>query len=151
MRVAPFASLDPASYREIVRRALAEDVRWGDVTTEAVVPAELTATGVIVVSTSCVLAGLDVAMECFRQLDPQVELEAARREGERCESGTELARLRGGAAALLTAERTALNFLQRLCGISSMPARDGSPCSTPGRPCRPCAPWKSMPCGWRAE
>lgn len=62
MRVAPFASLDPASYREIVRRALAEDVRWGDVTTEAVVPAELTATGVIVVSTSCVLAGLDVAV-----------------------------------------------------------------------------------------
>ncbi|MCH2251845.1 MAG: carboxylating nicotinate-nucleotide diphosphorylase [Vicinamibacterales bacterium] len=120
MRVAPFASLDPASYREIVRRALAEDVRWGDVTTEAVVPAELTATGVIVVSTSCVLAGLDVAMECFRQLDPHVELEAARREGERCESGTELARLRGGAAALLTAERTALNFLQRLCGIATV-------------------------------
>ncbi len=70
MRVAPFASLDPASYREIVRRALAEDVRWGDVTTEAVVPAELKATGVIVVRTPCVLAGLDVATECFRQLDP---------------------------------------------------------------------------------
>ncbi len=62
MRVAPFASLDPASYREIVRRALAEDVRWGDVTTQAVVPADLKATGVIVVKTPCVLAGLDVAM-----------------------------------------------------------------------------------------
>ena len=120
MRVAPFASLDPASYREIVRRALAEDVRWGDVTTEGVVPAELTATGVIVVHTACVLAGLDVAMECFRQLDPHVSVDAARREGERCESGTELARLRGGAAALLTAERTALNFLQRLCGIATV-------------------------------
>ncbi len=120
MRVAPFASLDPASYREIVRRALAEDVRWGDVTTEAVVSGELTAIGVIVVKTSCVLAGLNVAMECFRQLDPHVKVEGARREGERCESGTELARLRGGAAALLTAERTALNFLQRLCGIATV-------------------------------
>ena len=120
MRVAPFASLDPASYREIVRRALAEDVRWGDVTTEAVVSGELTAIGVIVVRTSCVLAGLDVAMECFRQLDPHVRGEGARRGGERCESGTELARLRGGAAALLTAERTALNFLKRLCGIATL-------------------------------
>ena len=95
MRVAPFAVLDPASYREIVRRALAEDVRWGDVTTEAVVPAELTATGAIVLRTPCVLAGLDVALECFRQLDPHLEVDAARREGERCESGTELARVRG--------------------------------------------------------
>ena len=120
MRVAPFASLDPASYREIVRRALAEDVRWGDLTTEAVVPADLKATGVIVVRTPCVLAGLDVAMECFRQLDPRVEVDRARREGERCESGTQLARLRGGAAALLTAERTALNFLQRLCGVATL-------------------------------
>jgi len=61
MRVAPFASLDPASYREIVRRALAEDVRWGDVTTDAVVEAEHIATRVIVVRASCVMAGLDVA------------------------------------------------------------------------------------------
>ena len=119
MRVAPFTSLDPASYREIVRLALVEDVRWGDVTTEAVVPPELQATGVLVVSTPCVLAGLDVATECFRQLDPHVVIDGVRRDGERCESGTELARLRGGAAALLTAERTALNFLQRLCGIAT--------------------------------
>ena len=120
MRVAPFAQLDPASYREIVRRALAEDVRWGDVTTEAIVPAELKATGVLVVRTPCVLAGLDVATECFRQLDPHVEVEGARREGERCGSGAELVRMRGFGAALLTGERTALNFLQRLCGIATL-------------------------------
>ena len=96
MRIAPFTSLDPASYREIVRRALAEDVRWGDLTTEAVVPVDLRATGVIVVKTSCILAGLDVATECFRQLDPHVEVDGAQREGVRCESGTELVRLRGG-------------------------------------------------------
>ena len=120
MRVAPFTSLDAASYREIVRRALAEDVRWGDVTTEAVVPAELETTGVIVARVPCVLAGLDVATECFRQLDPHVTIAGARREGERCESGAELVRVRGVTAALLTAERTALNFLQRLCGIATM-------------------------------
>ena len=119
MTVAPITSLDAASYREIVRRALAEDVRWGDVTTEAVVPAEFEATGVIVARAPCVLAGLDVAMECFRQLDPHVVIAGARREGERCESGTDLVRLRGEAAALITAERTALNFLQRLSGIAT--------------------------------
>ena len=96
MRVASFTSLDPASYREIVRRALAEDVRWGDVTTEAVVPTELEATGVIVAGAPCVLAGLEVATECFRQLDPHVTIAGARREGEWCESGAELVRLRGG-------------------------------------------------------
>ena len=120
MRVASFTSLDPSSYREIVRRALAEDVRWGDVTTEAVLPAELEATGAIVAATPCTLAGLDVALECFRQLDPHVQVEEARREGERCEAGAELVRLRGVAAALLTAERTALNFLQRLSGIATL-------------------------------
>ncbi|MDP7338998.1 MAG: hypothetical protein QF786_06765, partial [Vicinamibacterales bacterium] len=81
MTVTPFAPLDQSSYREIVRRALAEDVRWGDVTTEAVVSSEVRATGVIVVNTPCVLAGLDVATECFRQLDPHVVVDGARREG----------------------------------------------------------------------
>jgi|TARA_B100001971_G_scaffold189654_1_gene191818 nicotinate-nucleotide pyrophosphorylase (carboxylating) len=118
--VTPFAPLDQSSYREIVRRPLAEDVRWGDVTTEAVVSSEVRATGVIVVNTPCVLAGLDVATECFRQLDPHVVVDGARREGERCEPGAELARFRGFAATLLTAEGTALNFLQRLTGIATL-------------------------------
>ena len=120
MTVTPLTSLDVAAYREIVRRALAEDVRWGDVTTEALVPVELEATGVIVAKRPCVLAGLDVATECFRQLDPHVTVAGARRDGERCESGAELVRLRGAAAALLTAERTALSFLRRLCGIATV-------------------------------
>lgn len=120
MRVAPFAPLDPSSYREIVRRALAEDVRWGDVTTDAVIPTALEANGVLVARGLCVLAGLEVALECFRQLDPHVVVEDARREGERCAPGTELARLRGFAAALLTAEGTALSFLQRLSGVATL-------------------------------
>ncbi|MEE2637243.1 MAG: carboxylating nicotinate-nucleotide diphosphorylase [Acidobacteriota bacterium] len=110
MTVAPFSPLDPAVYREIVRRALAEDVRWGDVATDATISAELT---------PCVLAGVDVASECFRQLDPHVLTEAMLRDGVHCESGTELLRIRGFASALLTAERTALNFLQRMCAVAT--------------------------------
>ena len=75
MRVATFASLAPASYREIVRRALAEDVRWGDITTEVVIPTGLQTAGALVLGTRCVLAGLDVVAECFRQVDPQVGVE----------------------------------------------------------------------------
>ena len=119
MKVAPFAALDPASYREIVRRALAEDVRWGDVTTEAIVPADLQATGTLVARTSFVLAGLEVATECFRQLDPHLAVQDTLLDGTCCASGDELARVQGFGAALLTAERTALNFLQRLCGIAT--------------------------------
>jgi len=119
MSVAPFAPLDPAVYREVVRRALAEDVRWGDVTTEAVVPPELAGAGVLRVGSDCVLAGLEVALECFRQLDPHARVVGARREGEHCEAGQVLAEVHGFAAALLTAEQTARNFLGRLCGIAT--------------------------------
>ncbi len=120
MTVVTFASLDAASYRDIVRRALAEDVRWGDATTEAVIPAKQKTSGTLVVETSCVLAGLEVAAECFRQLDPQVTIELVRREGEWCEEGAEVARVAGFAAALLTAERTALNFLRRLSALATL-------------------------------
>ena len=119
MSLATFAPLDPAVYREVVRRALAEDVRWGDVTTEAVISTEQTAVGRLRAVQPCVLAGLEVAMESFRQLDPHVRLEEHRREGEACEAGATLATLRGFAAALLTAEQTAINFLSRLCGVAT--------------------------------
>ena len=70
MKIVPFEPLEPALYRETVRRALAEDLGWGDVTTEATVPADLRASGVMLVKSPCVIAGLDVAREAFRQLDP---------------------------------------------------------------------------------
>lgn len=120
MSVASFAPLDPAVYREVVRRALAEDVRWGDITTEAVVSTDLAGVGRLRVETPCVLAGLDVATECFAQLDPHVRVERHKRDGERCAAGDLVAEVRGFAAALLTAERTALNFLRRLCGVATL-------------------------------
>ena len=118
MRI-PFEPLDPGLYRELVRRALAEDFGWGDVTTEAVIGREQKARAIIVAKSPCVLAGLDVASEAFRQLDPGVKITVHRRDGERCEPGDQVAELHGEAAALLTAERTALNFLQRLSGIAT--------------------------------
>ena len=120
MRTVPFQPLDPALYREIVRRALAEDLGWGDVTTEAIVPSELRARGIIQSKCSCVIAGLDVAAEAFSQLDPGCAFERKLKDGDRCEPGDIVAELRGQAASMLTAERTALNFLQRLSGIATL-------------------------------
>jgi nicotinate-nucleotide pyrophosphorylase (carboxylating) len=123
VRTVPFQPLDPALYREIVRRALAEDLGWGDVTTEATVPPDVRARGVIVVKSPCVVAGLDVAAEAFLQLDPGCGFDHKRKDGDRCEPGDVVAELRGQAAAMLTAERTALNFIQRLSGIATLTRR----------------------------
>ena len=123
MKAMPLEPLDPGQYREIVRRALAEDHGWGDVTTEAVIDPRQQARGVILAKSSCVVAGLDVACEAFRQLDPAVVITVNRNDGERCDAGAVIAALRGSAAALLTAERTALNFLQQLSGIATLTRR----------------------------
>ncbi len=112
-------ALDPALYREIVRRALKEDLGTGDITTEATVGPEQRACGSLVVRADCVLAGLEVALEAFRQVDPAVSVECRRRDSDRCATGDEIAEIVGLARALLMAERTALNFLQRLSGIAT--------------------------------
>jgi nicotinate-nucleotide pyrophosphorylase (carboxylating) len=123
MRTVPFQPLDPALYREIVRRALAEDLGWGDVTTDGTVPSDLRARGVILAKCDCVIAGLDVAAEAFRQLDPGCTMTVRRGDGQRCAAGDVVAELHGLAASMLTAERTALNFLQRLSGIATLTRR----------------------------
>jgi nicotinate-nucleotide pyrophosphorylase (carboxylating) len=123
MKTVPFEALDPALYREIVRRALAEDLGWGDITTEATVPAELRARGVILAKSPCVIAGLDVAAETFRQLDPGCAIDRRRHDGDSCQPGTVVAECVGLAGSMLTAERTALNFLQRLSGIATLTRR----------------------------
>jgi nicotinate-nucleotide pyrophosphorylase (carboxylating) len=123
MKTVPFAALDPALYRETVRRALAEDLGWGDVTTEATVGPDQRARGVIVCKCQCTVAGVDVAAEAFRQLDPAVSFTARRRDGDRCAHGDVVAEVRGLAASMLTAERTALNFMQRMSGIATLTRR----------------------------
>jgi nicotinate-nucleotide pyrophosphorylase (carboxylating) len=111
--------LNPADYQDVVNRALREDIGSGDVTTAATVSPALRARGVFLVKADCVLAGLDVALAAFRQLDARVEVTKRKHDGESCHAGEEIAEVRGPAATLLTAERTALNFLQRLSGIAT--------------------------------
>jgi nicotinate-nucleotide pyrophosphorylase (carboxylating) len=123
VKVEPFGPLDPSLYRETVRRALAEDLGWGDVTTEATVDAGRKARGLIMARSALVLAGLDVAIEAFRQLDPAVQVAARRQDGDRCAGGDVVAEIRGLGQAMLTAERVAMNFLQRLSGIATLTRR----------------------------
>ena len=120
MKSVPFEPLDPGLYRDCVRRALAEDFGWGDITTEGVVAREQRARARIVAEAPCVIAGLDIASEAFRQLDPAVTVKTRWKDGDRVEAGTTLAEYLGSAASLLTAERTALNFMQRLSGIATL-------------------------------
>ena len=120
MKSFPFEPLDAGHYREVVRRALAEDLGWGDVTTEAIVDGSLRARGVIVAKCDCVMAGLDVAAEVFRQLDPAAVITINLPDGASTSKGKIVAEVRGAAGAMLTAERTALNFLQRLSGIATL-------------------------------
>ena len=120
MSAAPLEPLAPESYRDLVRRALAEDVGSGDVTTAATVDPDRQSRGVLLAKSRCVLAGLDVAAEAFRQLDPEAVIRVHHGDGSRCEPGVEIAGIQGRAVALLTAERTALNFMQRMTGIATL-------------------------------
>jgi len=112
--------LDPGAYRDIVRRALAEDLGWGDATTQAVVSADARAVGVFVARAQIVVAGLEVAVEVFRQLDPGVALDARVRDGDRCGTGETIATVTGLASALLTGERTSLNLLRQMSGVATV-------------------------------
>jgi nicotinate-nucleotide pyrophosphorylase (carboxylating) len=106
---------------ETVARALAEDVGDGDVTTAATVPAEARASALITQKAPGVVFGLDVAEATFRALDPGTTFERLTAEGVWREGGPVL-ELEGSARGILTAERTALNFLQRLSGVATITA-----------------------------
>ena len=111
-----------AASTDVAARALAEDLGDGDVTTAATVPAETRARAVIRQKAPGVIYGLDVAEQVFRSLDPEATFHREVAEGVWRESG-EVLRLEGRARALLSGERTALNFLQRLSGVATMAAR----------------------------
>ncbi|HEU4766096.1 MAG TPA: carboxylating nicotinate-nucleotide diphosphorylase [Pyrinomonadaceae bacterium] len=97
-----------------------EDIGIGDVTTDSIVPAGATLRGRIIAKQDGIAAGLDVANEVFRTLSPQVTFDARVEDGSRVTRGTVLAEVRGEARALLTGERTALNFLGRMSGIATL-------------------------------
>jgi nicotinate-nucleotide pyrophosphorylase (carboxylating) len=111
--------LELNAYRDLVGRALAEDLGAGDVTSAATVGPEQRARGLVLAKTDLIIAGLDIAAETFRQCDSDVTFNQQRHDGDDCPNGSTVAEVIGSARALLAAERTALNFLQRLSGIAT--------------------------------
>ncbi|MBN2187161.1 MAG: carboxylating nicotinate-nucleotide diphosphorylase [Dehalococcoidia bacterium] len=111
--------LSETQIKEIIDRALAEDLSGGDVTTEALIPGEQQGTGSIVVKEKGVLAGVEVAKQVFHRVDPDLKVEILLEDGARVKPGSKVARIEGRVASILKAERLALNFLQRLSGIAS--------------------------------
>ena len=107
---------------EAVQRALAEDVGKGDLTSDALIPEDVHTEGLIYSKDSGVLAGMPVARRVFERLDPKVEIKQELKDGSLLAPGAVIARIRGKGRAILTGERTALNFLQRLAGIASATA-----------------------------
>jgi nicotinate-nucleotide pyrophosphorylase (carboxylating) len=114
------APLHPLLYEKTVRRALAEDLgRAGDLTTDAIVPADVTATALIAARVGGRIAGIEVATSAFRRLEPRLHVDIRVADGCDASAGETLALIRGSARPILSAERTALNFLGHLCGIAT--------------------------------
>ena len=115
--------IDTEILERAVRLALEEDLGTGDLTSAAVVPEQTRAAGRFVARRDLVVAGIPVAREVFRQVDTSVRFEECCRDGAALGPGRPLARVEGPARALLAAERTALNFLQRMSGIATVTRR----------------------------
>ena len=114
------APLYPLLYEVTVRRALAEDLgKGGDLTTDAIVPADATGTALIVARRAGRIAGMDVAASAFRLLEPRLQVDIRIADGSDASAGETLALICGRARPILSAERTALNFLGHLCGIAT--------------------------------
>jgi len=106
--------------RCVVQRALEEDIGIGDITTLATIPATATAKAVLLAREPLVVAGLSVAERVFRELSPGLAISRAAKDGEPVKAGQALLQVFGSAQAILTAERVALNFVQRLSGIATL-------------------------------
>lgn len=111
--------IDMTVLERIIAAALAEDIGDGDLTTLSTIPADAQLHGVFLAKAAGIVAGLAVAREVFRQLDPAVAFTAHVADGDRIRPGQRFAEVAGPGRALLTGERTALNFLQRMSGIAS--------------------------------
>ena len=112
--------IDLRAIRDLLEMALREDIGTGDITSESVIPANAQAVGTIKAKSDGIIAGLDVAAEILRMLDPEVSFRKLVSDGDQVHSGQELATAEGSARSILTAERTVLNFVQRLSGIATM-------------------------------
>lgn len=122
MIAAPAADsmIDPRILQQVVEAALAEDIGRGDLTSLLTIPPNVRAHGVLLAKQDGVMACGAVVAECFRQNDPGSQLSNLLTDGERFAPGDHLGEIDGTARGLLGAERVALNFLQRLCGVATL-------------------------------
>jgi nicotinate-nucleotide pyrophosphorylase (carboxylating) len=105
--------------REIIRRALDEDIRDGDITTISTIPSQIKLTGTFIAKENGIVAGLDIVLETLNLLDKRVVFKPLVKDGDRVHNKQKLAEVIGNGRALLSAERTALNFFQRMSGIAT--------------------------------
>jgi nicotinate-nucleotide pyrophosphorylase (carboxylating) len=115
--------LDLRAIQPIVERALREDIGYGDITTESIVKEHVAAKAVLIAKDPGVIAGLPVAEMAFRLIDERLALTRVIGEGEQIAAGQVLLEIEGPARSILTAERVALNFIQRMSGIATKTAR----------------------------
>jgi nicotinate-nucleotide pyrophosphorylase (carboxylating) len=109
--------------KDLIEKALAEDIGSGDVTSEATIRKEARSVAVLLAKQDLVLAGLDAARAVFHHLDTDIQFTTSAKDGDRINAGAEFARLTGNTRALLAGERVALNLLQHLSGIATLTAR----------------------------
>lgn len=104
---------------ELIKNALAEDISHGDITTNSLISDDETMTGIFYAKAEGVVVGLEVAKAVFAYLQPDIEFIAEKKDGDEIEKGDVIATVKGSAKTLLTGERLALNFMQRLSGIAT--------------------------------
>lgn len=116
--------LEKAEVKELIKLALAEDLGSAnlDVTSNSLVPPEEVAEAHLVAREACRLAGVTIAAEVFRQVNPELECEVMVSDGSAVGKGTTVLVIKGSAQSILTAERTALNFIQRMSGVATVTA-----------------------------
>jgi len=108
---------------KIIEQALLEDIGTGDITTKFIIPSNLTAKGIIKASEEGVVVGLDIACLVFNKLDPEIVFQEKIKDGTKVARGKVLAEISGSARTILSGERVALNFLQRMSGIATITSK----------------------------
>jgi nicotinate-nucleotide pyrophosphorylase (carboxylating) len=141
-----FTPAEMLACRRLVELAVQEDVGAGDLTSQAVIPEELEGRAVFVARAAGVVSGVPAAALVFATLDPRVSFDPLVRDGDAVQPGTRLARVAGPMRAILSGERTALNFLQHLSGIATQTRRYVD--AVAGLKCRVIDTRKTLP-GWR--
>lgn len=116
-------SAEHGAFESIIERVLAEDLAAGDVTSRATVPGHVMATAEIIAKQPLILAGIKVAAQTFARVDPSLRVQISSGEGQSIEKGRAVLAVSGRARSILAAERSALNLLQRACGVATMTRR----------------------------